>query len=49
VLFAVSLFSAGISTKLEGRGFKTAVLACGWVIFLGTVIWVATTPISLAI
>ena len=49
VLFAMSLFFAGISTKLGGRGFKTIVLLCGWVIFLGTVIWVATTPISLAV
>ena len=49
VLFAVSLFFAGISTKLGGRGFKTIVLVCGWVIFLSTVLWVATTPISLAL
>ena len=49
VLFAVSLFFAGISTKLGGRGFKAIVLACGWIIFLATVLWVVTTPISLAV
>ena len=47
VLFAMSLFFAGISTKLGGRRFKAIVLACGWVIFLVTVLWVATTPVSL--
>lgn len=49
VLFAVSLFFAGISTKLGERRFKVIILTCGWVLFLGTVVWVATTPISLAI
>ena len=49
VLFAVSLFFAGISTKLRNRQFKAAILACGWVIFLGTVVWVATSPISLSL
>lgn len=49
VLFAVSLFFAGISTKLGERRFKTIVLACGWVIFVGTVVWVATSPISLSV
>jgi hypothetical protein len=49
VLFAVSLFFAGISTKLGEHRSKAIILACGWIIFLGTVIWVATFPISVKI
>jgi hypothetical protein len=49
VLFAVSLFFAGVSTKLGERRFKAVILTCGWVIFLATVVWVATSPISVAL
>jgi hypothetical protein len=49
VLFAVSLFFAGISTKLGEHRFKAIILACGWIIFIGTVLWVATFPVSVKI
>ena len=49
VMFAVSLFFAGISTKLQGRGTRTALLVVGSMIFLGTLAWIATSPISLAV
>jgi hypothetical protein len=49
VLFAVSLFFAGISTKLTGRGSRIALLVIGSLIFLGTAAWIATSPISVAI
>jgi hypothetical protein len=49
VLFAVSLFFAGMSTKLSGAGPRKALLIVGCVLFLGTVIWIATFPISLAV
>ena len=49
VLFAVSLFFAGISTKIEGRGSRRALLVVGSLLFLGTAVWIATSPISLAI
>jgi hypothetical protein len=49
VLFAVSLFFAGMSTKLTAVGPRKALLIVGWVLFLGTVIWIATFPISLAV
>lgn len=49
VLFAVALFFAGMSTKLTDPRLRTITLACGCVLFLGTVIWIATFPISLAI
>jgi hypothetical protein len=44
VLFASSLFFAGLSTKLETRTSRLTLLALGWAIFLGTVIWIATFP-----
>ena len=49
VLFAASLFFAGISTKLHSRGSQVAILTLGYVMFLGTAIWIATFPVSLAI
>jgi hypothetical protein len=49
VLFAVSLFFAGISTKIQGRGSRIALLAVGSTLFLGTAVWIASSPISIAI
>jgi hypothetical protein len=44
VLFASSLFFAGISTKLDGRGPRTATFGIGVVVFLGTLVWLVTLP-----
>jgi hypothetical protein len=49
VLFAVALFFAGMSTKLTALGLRKAVLAVGFVLFAGTVVWIATFPVSVAI
>ncbi|MFL6206088.1 MAG: hypothetical protein ACJ739_12130 [Acidimicrobiales bacterium] len=49
VLFAVSLFFAGVSTKLRGRGSRVALLVVGSTMFVCTAAWIATSPISLAI
>lgn len=49
VLFAVSLFFAGMSTKLGAAGARKVLLAFGCALFLGTVVWVATLPVSVAI
>jgi hypothetical protein len=49
VLFAVSLFFAGMSTKLGDPTLRKVTVAIGCAVFLGTVIWIATFPISLAI
>jgi len=49
VLFAVSLFFAGISTKLHSQGARVAILSLGYAMFLGTAIWIATFPVSLAV
>lgn len=46
VLFASALFFAGISTKLQSVKARTAVLGLGCVLFLGTVIWLATLPVQ---
>jgi len=47
VLFASALFFAGLSTKLEAPTARKAMLALGWVLFVGTVVWLATLPIRL--
>lgn len=49
VLFAVALFLAGVGTKLDSRGLRRGLLACGYVVFLGTVAWIATFPINVAV
>jgi len=49
VLCAVALFFAGISTKLTSPTLRTATVATGWLVFLGTVGWVLTFPISVAV
>jgi hypothetical protein len=49
VLFAVALFFAGMSTKLKARRLQIALLALGATVFLGTVIWLATLPISVSV
>jgi len=49
VLFAVSLFFAGVSTKLRALRQREVLLALGWLIFLGAAIWLATFPVSLSV
>jgi hypothetical protein len=49
VLFAISLFFAGISTKLATHRLRAVVLVVGCVFFLATAIWVATFPKSIAL
>jgi hypothetical protein len=49
VLFAASLFFAGISTKLDSLRQREVLLALGWLIFLGTAVWVATFPVSFSV
>jgi hypothetical protein len=49
VLFAVALFFAGMSTKLTASGLRKAVLGVGVVLFVGTVIWIATFPVNVAV
>jgi hypothetical protein len=49
VLFASALFFAGISTKLHSLRQREVLLAIGWVIFLGTAVWIATQPVSFSV
>jgi hypothetical protein len=49
VLFAVSLFFAGVGTKLGSDRLKLVTLALGWAIFLGTLVWIVTSPVSVAV
>jgi hypothetical protein len=48
VLFASSLFFAGISMKVGSFRARAGVLALGCVLFLGTLIWVLTVPVHFA-
>jgi hypothetical protein len=49
VLFAVALFFGGMSTKLGSRQLRTLMLACGYVVLLSALVWVATSPVSLSV
>jgi hypothetical protein len=49
VLFAAALFFAGMSTKLPSARLRVAMLAIGAVVFLGTLAWIAVSPISIAV
>jgi hypothetical protein len=49
VLFAASLFFAGISTRLRSPTPRMVVLGLGCTLFLGSLIWIATFPVSLSV
>jgi hypothetical protein len=49
VLFAVSLFFAGMSTRLQSPALRKVLLAVGCAVFLGTAVWLATFPVSVAV
>ena len=49
VLFAVALFFAGMSTKLTAPALRKTMLAVGCLLFLGTAVWIATFPVSVAV
>jgi len=47
VLFATALALAGIGARLRLFPVRAAVLIIGWGVFVGTLAWVATFPVSL--
>jgi len=49
VLFASALFFAGISTKLGTLPARASILALGYLVFVTTVVWIATFPVSVAV
>ena len=46
VLFASSLFFAGISTKMQDARVRTVLISLGCVVFFATLLWVATLPVQ---
>jgi membrane associated rhomboid family serine protease len=49
VLFAAVLFFAGMSTRLSTPPLRRILLGFAVVLFVGTVAWIATSPISISI
>ena len=49
VLFAATLFFAGMSAKLPSRRLRVALLGLGVALFVGTVAWIASSPVSVSV
>jgi hypothetical protein len=49
VLMSVSLFFAGISTKLRTSQLRVFTLVAGCLLFVGTAVWIASLPISISV
>ena len=49
VLFAATLFFAGMSAKLPSPRLRLALLVMGLVTFTGALVWIATSPVSLSV
>jgi len=47
VLFAIALFFAAISMRLRSRDVRVGILIAGYVLFVGTALWLAMQPVSL--
>jgi hypothetical protein len=48
VLFAIALFFAALSTKLKSRDMRITLLVLGYLLFIGTAIWLVTQPVSVS-
>jgi hypothetical protein len=49
VLFASALFFAGLSTRLPTLRGREQILALGAVLFVATVAWMATFPVTVSV
>ena len=49
VLCSVALFFGGVSTKLASPALRVAAVSVGCLVFLGTLVWVASFPVSFAV
>lgn len=49
VLFAVVLFFAGMGNKLRSPRLRSAMVSIAGGLFVGTVVWISTFPVSLAV
>jgi hypothetical protein len=46
---AVSLFFASISTRITAPGQRKALLGLGCLLFVATVVWIATFPVNVEV
>jgi hypothetical protein len=49
VLYAVALFFAGMSTRVRASRLRWVLTLAGCAVFLGTLGWIATFPVSIAV
>jgi hypothetical protein len=49
VLFASALFFAGMSAKLTSPRLRRVMFAIGCAVFIGTAVWIGTSPVSVAV
>jgi hypothetical protein len=49
VLFAACLFFAGLSTRMRTISGQEVILILGCVLFVATLIWVATFPVTVKV
>jgi hypothetical protein len=49
VLYAVALFFAGMSTRVSAPRLRWVLTVAGCAVFLGTLGWIATFPVSIAV
>ena len=49
VLYAVVLFFAGMSTKLQSRRLRWVMTLAGCAVLLATLGWIVTFPVSVAV
>lgn len=49
VLYAIVLFFAGMSTKLNNRRLSWIMMLAGYVVLVCSIVWIATFPVSLAV
>jgi hypothetical protein len=49
VLCSVALFFGGVSTKLVSPALRVATVSIGCLVFVGTLAWLASFPVSLAV
>lgn len=49
VLFSVALFFAGMSTRLRDERLRIVAVGVGSTVFIGTLVWIATSPISVSV
>ncbi len=49
VLYAVVLFFAGMSTRLQNKRLRWVMTLTGLAVLIADLVWIATMPVSLAV